>query len=93
MPPTVAAEVRAALAVGTTLTISGIGYASPIGAIWEGYLEGWQHRIAPGRHEITLFTSERVFTEPSDRWQDITPTLRWDQIAADVTWDQTGDMP
>lgn len=91
MAPAVAADIRAALTVGTRLTIDRIAYPGPFGSVWQGYLEGWTHQLTPGRHVVEMFTSERIFTEPSDRWQDIGSGLRWADVV--VTWDQTGDMP
>lgn len=93
MTPDTATAVRDALAVGTRLTIDGIAWPGPFGTVWQGYLEGWTHRLHPGAHVIDLFTSERIFTEPSDRWHDITDGTRWQDVGATVTWDQTGDMP
>jgi hypothetical protein len=80
------AELRAALGVGTRLTIN-LPPSSPVGPTWQGFLEGWTHTILDDRHSVTLRTSERAMTEPADRWQDVTPTLTWAAVTPTETWD------
>lgn len=87
------AEVRRALAVGTRLTIEGIALRPPTGPAWQGYLEGWVHRLDAGSHVVELRTSERALTEPADRWVDFNTALTWSAIGPAVTWGDLADIP
>jgi hypothetical protein len=78
--------LRAALDVGTRLTIN-LPTSSPVGPIWQGFLEGWELSIVDDLHSVTLRTSERLMTEPADRWQDVTPALTWGTVTPAETWD------
>lgn len=89
LPPGDQATIRAALEVGTRLTVP-FPLGSPVGYVWQGFLEGWRHELlgdASGEfHYLELHTSERSLTESSDRWMDINPTITWDSTAPDMTW-------
>jgi hypothetical protein len=78
--------LRAALDVGTRLTIN-LPTTSPVGPIWQGFLEGWELGIVDDIHSVTLRTSERLMTEPADRWQDVAAAEKWNTLAAGLTWD------
>jgi hypothetical protein len=55
--------------------------------VWQGFLEGWELGIVDDLHSVTLRTSERLMTEPADRWQDVTPPLTWATVTPAETWD------
>jgi hypothetical protein len=76
---------RDSLTVGTKLTIP-FPLGSPVGYLWEGFLEGWTHALTPGEHSLELRTSERSLTEPSDRWQDIAATITWAGTDPAMRW-------
>lgn len=91
MPPSQVQTVRDSLAVGTKLTLTDIDFDSPLGATWQGYIEGWTHELDAERHILTLQVVDRRLIEPADRWQDISPTLRWQDISPTLRWqDATG---
>jgi hypothetical protein len=82
--------IRAALTVGTRLTVP-FPLGSPVGYLWQGFLEGWKHHLVADevlgeQHYLELRASERSLTEASDRWQDIAPTITWDGTAPDLRW-------
>ena len=79
------ARYRDSLTVGTKLTIP-FPHGSPVGYVWEGFLEGWTHTLTPGVHDLELRTSERSLTEPSDRWQDIGATITWAGTDPAMRW-------
>jgi hypothetical protein len=84
-----AAGVRAALTVGTRLTVP-FPLGSPVGYLWQGFLEGWKHHLIGQddveEHWLELRTSERSLTEASDRWQDIAPGITWDGTDPAMRW-------
>lgn len=83
------AELRAALQVGTRLTVP-IPEGSPVGIVWEGYLEGWDHALAGEdggfSHIIEMHVSDKQLTEPADQWLDIPPHVTWDSIPPEMRW-------
>jgi hypothetical protein len=86
-PPIRWLEIRRQLTIGTRLTLT-LPTDSPVGAIWQGYLEGWDYQLLPGDGDIlTLRTSERALSEPADRWQDLNPALTWAAVQPEETWD------
>jgi hypothetical protein len=91
LPPARVQQIRGALTVGTRLTVT-LPAGAPAGSRWEGYLEGWRHELADGRHDLILATSERGMTEPADRWQDVPPQTAWATLPADLLWDDALDM-
>lgn len=84
--PADAAAIRDWLAVGALLQLVNINFDSPLGTIWNGYLEGWQHQLTNGEHQLIMFTSERRLTEPADRWQDISGAVHWQDVSPDTSW-------
>lgn len=93
LPSERVAEIRAALAIGARVTITGIDWDSPIGSTWQGYLEGWRHEIDEDGYAIWLRTSERALTEPADRWQDVAVGAVWSALPGDLSWSDASDMP
>lgn len=86
-PPLRWLEIRRQLTIGTRLTLT-LPTDTPVGAIWQGYLEGWNYQLLPGDGDVlTLRTSERALTEPADRWQDVDPLLTWANVDPLETWD------
>jgi hypothetical protein len=81
--------IRAALTVGTRLTLP-FPLGSPVGYVWQGFLEGWKHHLindgSGDAHYLELHASERSLTEASDRWQDIAPSITWNSTAPDMRW-------
>lgn len=88
LPYGIAAEIRRSLAIGTRVTLKDIGFDSPVGTSWQGYLEGWSHTLSEGRHTVRMYLSGRALTEPADRWKDLNPTMSWADIPPNATWDQ-----
>lgn len=84
-----ARQLLDALQVGTRLTIP-IPHGSPVGTLWQGYLEGWRHEIhgspAGQSHAVQLRVSDRQLTEPADRWRDIDPGITWAGTDPAMRW-------
>ena len=83
--------LRSALDVGTRLTIN-LPTSSPVGPVWQGFLEGWELRVVDDLHSVILRTSERLMTEPADRWQDVAPAEKWNTLVATLTWDTATEV-
>lgn len=80
--------IRRSLTVGTRITITDIDFDAPIGVTWQGYLEGWRHQLdGIGEHYLILHVSDRVLSEPANRWKDVLPTLTWATTDPAITWD------
>ena len=47
------------------------------------YVEGIEHRITSGGHQVSLYFSPVGFYEA---WQDVTATLQWEDVAEGLSW-------
>lgn len=92
LPPDVWLSLRGGLVVGLRITVP-FPHGSPVGTLWEGYLEGWEHQATEEGHTLALNVSDRQLTEPADRWMDASPTTTWDDLADDLRWVYAVDLP
>lgn len=47
------------------------------------YVEGIEHRINTGGHQVALYFSPVGFYQ---EWQDVTATIRWQDVAEGLSW-------
>lgn len=78
------ATVRNSLQVGTKVIVN-MPLGSPVGTVWQGFLEGWEHVITDAGHIVNLNLSDRYLTEPAIRWIHIPNNTLWDDIEG--SWD------
>jgi hypothetical protein len=91
-PPLRWLEIRQQLTVGTRLTLT-LPTDTPVGASWQGYLEGWDYQMYPGDGDrLVLRTSERALSEPADRWQDVDITMTWGVVDPAESWDTAQEL-
>ena len=87
--------LRGVLQVGTRLTVP-IPEGSPVGSMWQGYLEGWSqsfHGNGDGRSTVVDMTvSDRYLTEPADRWLSLSSSGVWSQLPDDLLWEDSNDI-
>jgi hypothetical protein len=90
LTPDIRSTIVKGLEVGAKLEVP-FPLGSPVGVLWQGFLEGWQHQLLPDAHWLELRASERSLTEPCLRWIDSVGYL-WLEVAAYEIWESACDL-
>jgi hypothetical protein len=58
-----------------------------MGAIFQGFVEGWSFKAAYNEIAITLNLSPVSFSLQAMKWEQVNPAEAWNTITGSLTWE------
>lgn len=59
---------------------------SNMGAIFQGFVEGWSFQAAYNRLSVTLLISPTAYSLQSLKWENISPAFTWSGVSPTLDW-------
>lgn len=53
---------------------------------YQGFVEGWTINFTRYQYQLTLTTSDSIYSLTPTRWQDVSATLKWQDVDAALQW-------
>jgi len=55
-------------------------------SVYQGFVEGWTINFTRYQYQLTLTTSDSIYSLTPTRWQDVSATLKWQDVDPTLQW-------